>query len=71
MTPSLMPTGPDAQQLLDTSSMSVVIVTVTSERCLDRASVSAVWQQQKDPGVTMCSRLEEQERCVFFSYEVI
>ena len=28
MTPSLMPTGPDAQQLFDTSSMSVVIVIV-------------------------------------------
>ena len=26
MTPSLMPTGPEAQHVLDTSSMSVVIV---------------------------------------------
>ena len=31
MTPSLMPAGPGAQQMLDPSSMSVVIVTVMSD----------------------------------------
>ena len=32
MTPSLMPTGPDAQHMLDPSSTSVVIVIVTAVR---------------------------------------
>ena len=47
-TPSLMPTGPDAQQLLDTSSMSVVIVFVI---VMQSTCVGCIAPSRKKPNV--------------------
>ena len=52
-TPSLMPTGPDAQQLLDTSSMSVVIVFVIVKQstCVGCIVPSTLPSLRKKPNV--------------------